>query len=121
MRLHGVTIQIVVRTETGTDIFGHPIYAETTEDVENVLIGSPSFITASKEVIEAFNLDGKKVDYWLGIPKGDTHDWEDAKVILPAPFAGTYKVIRFPIAGIPDLVPMQWGMNVAVERYDGDD
>jgi hypothetical protein len=55
------------------------------------------------------------------MPKGDIHEWEGAKVILPAPFAGTYKVIRVPIAGIPDLVPMQWGMNVAVERYDGDD
>ena len=121
MRLHGVTIQIVVRAETGTDIFGHPIYAETTEDVENVLIGSPSFITASKEVIEALNLDGRKVDYWLGIPKGDTHDWEGATVILPAPFSGRYKTIYFPVTGIQDMIPLQWGMNVAVERYDGND
>lgn len=121
MRLHGVTIQILRKVETGTDIFGRPTYEEVSEDVENVLIASPSYITASKEVVDALNLDGKKVDYWLGIPKGDTHTWEGAKVILPAPFSGTYKVIHFPVTGIQDLIPMQWGMNVAIERFDGDD
>ena len=119
MQLHGVTIQLVVKTQVDEDIFGQPVYRESTENIDNVLIGAPSFITASKEIIEALNLDGHKVDYWLGIPKGDTHEWEGAEVILPAPFTGRYKVIHAPVTGIQDLIPMDWGMNVAVERLDG--
>lgn len=118
MKLHGVTIQLIEKVQVSSDPFGHPIFEEVLVDVENVLIGTPSFITASKEVIEALNIDGKKVDYWLGIPKGDTHNWIDATVILPAPFSGKYKTIHFPITGIQDMIPMDWGMNVAVERYD---
>ena len=56
MRLHGVTIQIVVRAETGTDIFGHPIYAETTEDVENVLIGLRPLSLLQKKLLKRLTL-----------------------------------------------------------------
>ena len=34
-------------------------------------------------------MDGKKVKYQLGIPKGDTHTWEDTEVEFPYPVSET--------------------------------
>lgn len=114
MRLHGITIQLLVKEQTGVDGFNRPVYTETAVNVDNVLVGQP----AATEVLEIQNLTGKKVVYWLGIPKGDTHDWENSKIILPAPFAGTYRSISFAQTGIQDLIPLAWGKNIAVERYE---
>lgn len=114
MRLHGITIQLLVKTQTGTDGFNRPVYEETPVQVENVLVGQPS----SNEVTEIQNLTGKHIVYWLGIPKGDTHDWENARILLPAPFAGTYRSVAFAQTGIQDLIPLGWGKNIAVERYE---
>ena len=114
MKLHGITIQLLAKTQSGIDAFNRPIYTETAVDVENVLIGQP----AATEVLEIQNLTGKKIVYWLGIPKGDTNTWENAKVVLPAPFAGTYRTVSFTRTGIQDLVPLGWGKNIAVERYE---
>ena len=113
MRLHGITIQLLVRKQIGTDAFNAPIYQETAESVPNVLVGQPS----STEVSDAQNLTGKKIVYWLGIPKGDTHDWENVKVILPAPFSGTFRTFGYEQTGILDMIPLSWGRNIAVERY----
>lgn len=113
-RLHGITIQIYKRTQDGTDDFGRPIYSETAVNVNDVLVGQP----AATEILEIQNLTGKKITYWLGIPKGDTNDWENVKVVLPAPFSGTFKTVSFPQTGIQDLIPLQWGKNIAVERYE---
>lgn len=114
MRLHGITIQLLVKEQTGVDGFNRPVYTETAVNVDNVLVGQP----AATEVLEIQNLTGKKVVYWLGIPKGDVHDWENSKIILPAPFAGTYRSISFAQTGIQDLIPLAWGKNIAVERYE---
>ena len=113
MKLHGVTIQLLQKTQTGVDDFGRPVYQETPVDVDNVLIGQPS----TTEILDAQNLTGKKIVYWLGIPKGDEHDWENVRVTLPAPFAGTYRTVSFSQTGIQDLIPLGWGRNIAVERY----
>lgn len=114
MKLHGITIQLLVKAQTGIDDFNRPIYEETAVDVSDVLVGQP----AATEVLEVQNLTGKKIVYWLGIPKGDEHDWKNAKVILPDPFAGTYRTISFAQTGIQDLIPLMWGQNIAVERYE---
>ena len=114
MHLHGITIQLLVKTQTGVDGFNRPVYEETSVDVDNVLVGQP----AATEVLEVQNLTGKKIVYWLGIPKGDTHEWENAKIVLPAPFAGVYRSISFSQTGIQDLIPLSWGKNIAVERYE---
>lgn len=114
MRLHGITIQLLEKTQTGTDEFNRPIYEETAVSVDNVLVGQP----ASSEVTELQNLTGKMIVYWLGIPKEDTHEWKNKKVILPAPFSGTYRTVAFEQTGIQDLIPLGWGKNIAVERYE---
>ena len=109
-----MTIQLLTRTQGDPDGFNKPTYTETPVNVDNVLIGQPS----ATEILEAQNLTGKKIVYWLGIPKGDTHDWEDVCVVLPAPFSGTFRTVSFSQTGIQDLIPLGWGRNIAVERYD---
>lgn len=113
MAITGVTIQLLNKTQTGTDAFNRPIYEEMAEDIENVLVGQPS----SDEIKSTLELKGKKVSYVLAIPKGDTHEWENKLVILPEPFAGTYQVIGFPTAGIEANIPLSWNKKVMVERY----
>lgn len=113
VRLHGVTVSLVTKTQDGTDPFGAPIWKETTTEVKNVLVGQPT----ADDVNDALQIYGKHAKYMLGIPKGDTHTWTDTDVILPAPFAGRYHTIGYPVAGIEDLVPLSWNAKIAVEIY----
>lgn len=111
--LKGVTIQVIVQSQTSTDWANRPVYSEEAQDVANVLVGEPS----TEDITNTLNLYGKHVAYTLAIPKGDTHNWVDTKVILPAPFAGTYKTIGYPTAGIEENIPLLWNKKVKVERY----
>ena len=113
MGIVGTTIQLLNKVQTGVDGFNRPIYTELPEAVENVLVGQPS----AGEVTDTLNLYGKKTVYTLGIPKGDTHDWVDKTVLLPEPFAGRYRTIGFPVAGIEANVPLSWNRKIQVERY----
>ncbi len=108
--LKGTTIQLIVEKQTGTDPFGAPIYEEEAVDVEDVLVGQPS----TDDVTNSIQLYGKKIEYILGIPKGDTHNWTDAVVII---FGEKYRTIGYPQTGILENIPLRWGQNVKVERY----
>lgn len=108
--LKGITIQLVGLKKTGSDPFGNPIYEETDIDVENVLV-SP---TSTDDIVNQLTLTGKKAVYTLGIPKGDTHDWEDKEVKF---FGKRWRTFGFPIEGIEDLIPLDWHKKVMVERY----
>lgn len=111
--LNGISITLITRTETGKDAFNRPVYETEEVTVENVLVGQPT----PDERLETFNLTGRRVQYTLGIPKGDNHQWEGAEIILPPPFAGHYKVIGIPVAGIEANIPLSWNAKVEVERY----
>ena len=108
--MKGMTVQLVTFTETGADPFGAPIVEETVEDVHDVLVGQPTV----DDVTNSINLYGKKCEYKLGIPKGDTHNWVDAVVIIRGE---RYRTIGFPERGIDENVPLRWFQNVKVERY----
>lgn len=112
-RIHGISIGLVVREESGVDPFNRPIYTETVEEVENVLVGLPDAYAQT----ETFNLTGRKAVYTLAIPKGDTHDWENAVVLLPEPFEGKYRAIGIPTATIEANTPLEWNKKVQVERF----
>ena len=114
---HGIAVQLLNQTQTGRDAAHRPIYTETAETVENVIVGSPT----TEEIRDTLDLTGKRIAYWLGIPKGDNHVWEDRNVILPTPFSGTYRTIGFMQTGIQDLIPLDWGGKIAVERYGGEE
>ena len=111
--IRGITIQLIERTQTGTDWGNRPVFADKETPVDNVLGGEPT----TDDVTDTLNLYGKHVAYVLAIPKGDTHNWTDTKVILPEPFAGTYQTIGFPTAGIDANIPGPWNKKVKVERY----
>lgn len=114
-RLTGRSIILYDKVKVGVDDFNRPIYTETPVTVENVLIGSPT----PQEVVDTLNLTGKRAAYTLGIPKGDTHVWTDRRVELPADFpSGKYRTFGYPAIGQSELVPLQWGKNVMVEKYE---
>lgn len=108
--MKGTTVQLVVKTQSGTDPFGAPIYTEEIVDVPDVLVGSPT----TDDVTDSLNLYGKKIEYMLGIPKGDTHNWTDTDVII---WGNRYRTFGYPITGEQANIPLRWGQNVRVERY----
>ena len=110
--MQGITITLIEKTETGKDLFGAPIYKESEITVSDVLVGEPT----TDEIQNALVLYGKRVNYTLGIPKGDTHNWEDTEVILPEPFAGRYRTVGYPTAGIEANIPLRWNKKVKIER-----
>lgn len=110
-RIKGETVILHCKVQTDTDPFGRPIYTETSEDVPNVIIAPMS----SNEQIAAYDLTGKKVVYQLGIPKGDTHDWQDNDVEF---FGQRWHCLNVPVIGIEANVPLDWHKTIMVERYE---
>lgn len=112
--MRGVTVKLVVKTQTGKDALNMPVYEENIEEVENVLVGSPT----TDDINNGLSLYGKTITYTLAIPKGDTRIWEDTEVILPEPFGGRYHTIGYPEAGIESLIPLSWNRKVHLERIE---
>lgn len=110
MKLQGITVTLFERAQDGVDGFNRPVYTETPVEVENVLVAPLS----AEEILDTLNLTGRRAKYQLGIPKGDTHMWEGAKVSF---FGETWRVIGKPTEGIEDLIPLSWNKNVRVESY----
>ena len=108
--IKGTTIQLVVENIVDYDPFGAPIVEETLEDVADVLVGQPT----TDDITSSIEMYGKRIEYMLGIPKGDTHNWIDAVVII---WGQRYKTFGFPMTGIQANIPLRWGQNVRVERY----
>lgn len=110
-RIKGITVTLFEKKETGKDPFGTPTYEEVPELVENVLV-SP---TSSEDVTNQLSITGRKAVYTLGIPKGDTHNWENQKVKF---FGQTWKTFGIPLEGIEAMIPLDWNKKVMVERYE---
>ncbi len=108
--MRGISVILHIRTQTGEDAFHCPVYSESTETVENVLIAPVG--DAGQEVLDATSLDGSKAVYILGIPKTDTHVWEGNTVEF---FGELWRVIGKPTRGIDSLIPGPWNMKVRVE------
>ena len=111
MLIHGITVILHEKTQTGKDSIGSPIYEVSPVAVNNVLVGQP----VGDEIISNTDLHGKKAEYMLGIPKGDTHNWEDSDVEF---FGKKYKTFGPVIEGIEDMIPLEWHKKIAVSRYD---
>lgn len=108
--IKGITVTLQVKTQTGTDGFGRPIYTETPVNVDNVLIGEPT----TEDIVSEIELNGKRLAYTLGIPKGDDHDWNDTVVEF---FGGRFKTYGDVTQGIEAMLPLSWNKKVKVERY----
>ena len=109
--IKGTTIILIEKEFEGTDGFGEPICKEVPVKVDDVLIGEPS----SEDITNQLNLTGKKAIYTLAIPKGDTHEWEDAEVEF---FGRRWHVFTIPIEGIEENIPLRWNKKVMVEAYE---
>lgn len=115
--IKGITIYLKETSDGGTDPFGMPVEGKTTLiPIDDVLVGEPS----TDDVTSALSLYGKKVSYTIAIPKGDTHDWINKEVVLPEPFAGTYRTVGIPTAGIETNIPLRWNKKVRLESINGE-
>lgn len=107
----GESIVLYNKVQVGADDFGRPIYEETAETVDNVLIGEPS----SEDIINELNLSGKRLAYTLAIPKGDEHEWRDRAVEF---WGERFHTFGRPTQGIEHLIPLAWNKKVKVEAYE---
>lgn len=108
--MKGTTVQLVVGTVTDYDPFGNPIETEELVDVPDVLVGQPS----TDDITSSIQLYGKRIDYVLGIPKGDENDWTDKTVYI---WGKKFQTIGYPMTGEQENIPLRWGKNVKVQRY----
>ena len=108
--IKGITVVLQQRTPIGTDAFNRDTYTETSVNVDNVLVAPSS----ADDVTTSQELHGKKAVYTLAIPKGDTHDWNDAVVSF---FGQQWHTVGFPLEGIEANIPLDWNKKVMVERY----
>lgn len=109
--IHGMTVRLWTKTQTGTDAFNNPVYTWSSEDVDDVLVAQPS----AEERLSEINLNGKAISYILGIPKGDAHDWKDQIVEF---FGEKFLTYDIPEVGIEANVPLRWHKKVKCIRYE---
>ena len=109
--IRGIPVVLTVKTRTGEDAFGAPIYETQTETVENVLVAPAS----AEEIQDTLTLTGRRAVYTLGIPKGDTHVWEDTTVAF---FGEVFHSIGPVTEGIEAMIPLSWNKKVKVERIE---
>ena len=109
--LKGIDITLYTRTKVGENALREPLYEETEEVVPNVLIGEPS----TEEIVTELQLNGHHLAYTLAIPKGDTHDWTDAKVEF---FGQAFRTCGGVVQGIESMIPLRWNKKVQVVRFE---
>ena len=108
--MRGISVDLYERSANGTDTLGDTVWKETKVTVDNVLIGQPT----TEEISSSLDLYGKKVEYILGLPKGDSHSWTDARVEF---FGQSFEVFGDVIQGIEANIPTPWHKKVRVARY----
>lgn len=110
--MRGITVTIHPKQSSGHNSIGEAVFTYGQDiEVENVLV-SPS---TAQEILDADNLYGKKAVYTLGIPKGDTNDWQDQLVTF---FGLDWQTFGIPLEGIDHLVPTAWNKKVMVMRSE---
>ena len=109
--MKGVTVTLHVKTQTGVDGMNNPVYSVSKVQVANVLVGEPT----TDEIDSSISLYGKKIQYMLGLPKGDTHVWTDTVVEI---FGEEFRTFGDTIQGIEANVPTPWHKKVRVMRCE---
>lgn len=92
----------------GIDIF---LYSgSTAQTISNVLAGQPTTNTADRSE-DTTVLQG----LMLGIPKGDTNDWDSRIVEF---FGQKWRTVGVPLQGIEENIPLFWHKQVNVQKLD---
>lgn len=107
--LKGIDVILYEKHSIGLNGFGSPIYEETPVVIENVLVAPVS----SDNILDNVDVKEKTETYQLAIPKGDDHDWINAKVEF---FGKTWETVGTPLEGIEELIPLSWNRKVLVRR-----
>ena len=109
-------VEITLRTPTlgEADRFGNRAVSFTETTVADVLV-SPG----ATSDLEASRPEGVTVAYTLHFPKTFTGALEGCEVILPAPWAGTYRVVGNPTPYIDGNTPTRWHIPCEVEAAHG--
>lgn len=108
--MKGISVILYERTLAGYDDLNNPVYEETPVVVNDVLVAQPT----TDDITSTINLYGKHLDYILGLPKGDSHDWVNARVEI---FGKSFRSFGDVIEGIEANVPTRWHKQVRVQRY----
>ena len=110
-KIHGIQITLIDKQVVSTDPFGSPVVKDVEITIDNAIVAPAT----TEDVTNQLSLTGKKISYTIGIPKGDTNDWENKEVRF---FGKRWKTIGIPLEGIEDLIPLEWNKKVMVERYE---
>ena len=110
-KIHGIQITLIDKQVVSTDPFGSPVVKNVEITIDNVIVAPAT----TEDVTSQMSLTGKKISYTIGIPKGDTHDWENKEVRF---FGKRWKTVGIPLEGIEELIPLGWNKKVMVERYE---
>ena len=108
--IKGISVILHEKVQVGEDAFSAPIFEESSVIVENVLVCP----TGTEDLLGQMQLHGRRVQYELCIPKGDTHSWENARVEF---FGHIWKTVGFVQEWIDANLPLDWNRKVKVERY----
>lgn len=108
--MRGADVVLYEKTLSGYDALNNAVFTETPVTVQNVLIGQPT----TEDITSSVDLYGKKVEYMLGLPKGDSHAWTDARIDF---FGQSFRAFGDVIQGIEENIPTPWHKKVRVERY----
>ena len=109
--IKGIDIILHQKEVVGVDAFNHEVVEYEDFVVSNVLVTPAS----TEDAIDILNLEGKRAEYSLCIPKGDEHNWTDAEVEF---FGNRWKTIGVPKEYIESMVPLAWNKQIMVERYE---
>ena len=110
-KIHGIPITLFDKQVVSTDPFGSPVVKDVEITIDNVIVAPAT----TDDVTNQMSLTGKKISYTIGIPKGDTNDWENKEVRF---FGKRWKTVGIPLEGIEELIPLEWNKKVMVERYE---
>lgn len=110
-KIHGIPITLIDKQVVSVDPFGSPVVKDVETTIDNVLVAPAT----TEDVTNQMSLTGKKISYTLGIPKRDTHDWEEKEVRF---FGKRWKTVGIPLEGIESMMPLEWNKKVMVERYE---
>lgn len=108
--IKGITVTLHEKTQSGTDDFNRPIFTEVPVSVPNVVVAP---VTA-EAIIQELSISGKHLAYYLMLPKGDDHVWEDSRVSF---FGADWHVFGYPEEWVDANIPGSWNKRYKVERY----
>lgn len=108
--LHTITIILKEKYEIGRDAFNAPIYEYADTPVEGCLVAP----LKTEDIVNSLSLYGKHAVYEIAIPKGDTHEWENQKVVF---FWRTFQTFGYMIQGIEENIPLKWNGKIYCEVY----